>query len=226
MLTGSDYTEGIDGVGPVTAMEILSEFPNEGIEALYEFKDWWTNANKNARPPTNKVRAKLLKLVLAERFPDERIPDDAYLNPAIDESTEKFTWGRPDLDALRDYTRERFGWNKSKVDESLLPVIKKLSERDTQTHIDSFFTVTLKKQTNLFPSKRIMSALKKLTSPEKGNNNEETNVKATKRKARTSVKKTAVKKTKRVASKVTKKKEVKVVKPQGPILSEESSEES
>ncbi|GFT54144.1 DNA repair protein complementing XP-G cells homolog, partial [Nephila pilipes] len=224
MLTGSDYTEGIEGVGPVTATEILSEFPKEGIEALYEFKDWWTRANKHACPPENKVRAKLIKLVLGEKFPDERIPD-AYLNPTIDDSTEKFTWGRPDLDALRDYTRERFGWNKSKVDEALLPVIKKLSERDTQTHIDNFFTVSLKKQTNLFPSKRIMSALKKLTSPQKIKSTEVTNANAAKRKTKNAGKKTIPKKIARTSENV-KKSGAKVVKPQGPILSEESSDES
>ncbi|CAL1294661.1 unnamed protein product [Larinioides sclopetarius] len=225
MLTGSDYTEGIDGVGPVTATEILSEFSEDGMEALYEFKEWWSKANKHALPPENKVRAKLMKLVLPENFPDEKI-SDAYLNPAIDDSTEKFTWGRPDLDALRDYTRERFGWNKAKVDEAVLPVIKKLSERDTQTHIDNFFTVSLKKQSNLFPSKRIMSALKKLTSPQKGNNGEETTAQVTtKRKAKNSTKKPVSKKVARTV-KNSKKQAVKLLKPQGPVLSEESSDES
>ncbi|GFT47290.1 DNA repair protein complementing XP-G cells homolog [Trichonephila clavipes] len=223
MLTGSDYTEGIEGVGPVTATEILSEFPDDGLEALYKFKEWWARANKHACPPENKVRAKLIKLVLGEKFPDERITD-AYLNPTIDDSTEKFTWGRPDLDALRDYTRERFGWNKSKVDEALLPVIKKLSERDTQTHIDNFFTVSLKKQTNLFPSKRIMSALKKLTSPQKESSKEITNSKAIKRKTKSTKKKTVPKKIART-SKNFKKADI-VVKCQGPVLSEESSEDS
>ena len=38
LLCGSDYTEGLRGVGPVTAMEILSEFPGTDIEALVAFK--------------------------------------------------------------------------------------------------------------------------------------------------------------------------------------------
>ncbi|RAL58920.1 hypothetical protein DID88_009211 [Monilinia fructigena] len=39
-LLGSDYTEGIPGIGPVTAVENSSEFPsNTGLE---EFKEWWS----------------------------------------------------------------------------------------------------------------------------------------------------------------------------------------
>ena len=38
MLTGSDYTDGVDGIGVVTAMEILRDFSGEGIELLKNFK--------------------------------------------------------------------------------------------------------------------------------------------------------------------------------------------
>lgn len=38
LLCGSDYTPGIQGVGPITAMEVLTEFPGESIEGLMEFK--------------------------------------------------------------------------------------------------------------------------------------------------------------------------------------------
>ena len=38
LLCGSDYTEGIQGVGPVTAMEILLEFSGEGLEGLLALK--------------------------------------------------------------------------------------------------------------------------------------------------------------------------------------------
>ena len=54
LLTGSDYTEGIDSVGPVTAMEILAEFAKQrsvegadekededAIATLRDFKQWW-----------------------------------------------------------------------------------------------------------------------------------------------------------------------------------------
>ena len=39
-LLGSDYTDGLPGVGPVVAMELLSEFP--GLDGLHKFKQWWT----------------------------------------------------------------------------------------------------------------------------------------------------------------------------------------
>lgn len=38
-LLGSDYVEGLPGVGPVVAMELMKEFPGE--DGLHKFKDWW-----------------------------------------------------------------------------------------------------------------------------------------------------------------------------------------
>ena len=39
-MTGSDYTEGVETVGPVTALEVLAEFPGEGIKPLQDFRQW------------------------------------------------------------------------------------------------------------------------------------------------------------------------------------------
>lgn len=38
-LLGSDYVDGLPGVGPVLAMEMLKEFPGE--DGLTKFKEWW-----------------------------------------------------------------------------------------------------------------------------------------------------------------------------------------
>ena len=63
LLTGSDYTEGVEGVGPVSALEILAEFPSDGLESLEQFRDWLTRvqSKKNA-PPENKIRQKIRNL--------------------------------------------------------------------------------------------------------------------------------------------------------------------
>ena len=52
LMTGSDYTDGIETVGPVTGLEILAEFAGEGLEPLRKFKSWWDDAHRNlAMPP-------------------------------------------------------------------------------------------------------------------------------------------------------------------------------
>lgn len=38
-LLGSDYTEGLAGVGPVMAMELVKEFPSD--DGLERFAEWW-----------------------------------------------------------------------------------------------------------------------------------------------------------------------------------------
>jgi DNA excision repair protein ERCC-5 len=42
-LLGSDYVDGLEGVGPVVAMEIVSEFDKGqgGMGGLRNFKEWW-----------------------------------------------------------------------------------------------------------------------------------------------------------------------------------------
>ena len=38
LLCGSDYTDGIQGIGPVTAMEVLGEFAADDVRGLQQFK--------------------------------------------------------------------------------------------------------------------------------------------------------------------------------------------
>ena len=118
LLTGSDYTEGVETVGPVTALEILAEFPGEKLEPLLQFRDWSgrTRGELGAglgMPVGNKTREKLLKLRLPPSFPSEAVVA-AYLQPAVDLSEERFSWAVPNLVAARDFAREKFGWDRLK----------------------------------------------------------------------------------------------------------------
>ncbi|XP_012578703.1 PREDICTED: DNA repair protein complementing XP-G cells isoform X2 [Condylura cristata] len=141
-LLGSDYTEGVPTVGCVTAMEILNEFPGHGLEPLLKFSEWWHEAQKNKKirpnPHDTKVKKKLRRLQLAPGFPNPAVAD-AYLRPVVDDSRGSFLWGKPDLHRIREFCQRYFGWNRTKTDEFLFPVMKQLNVQQTQLRIDSFF---------------------------------------------------------------------------------------
>lgn len=65
-LLGSDYTEGLPGVGPVLAMELLKEFPGE--DGLHQFKEWWRKVQSgrdSAQDTASAFRKRFVSLVLS-----------------------------------------------------------------------------------------------------------------------------------------------------------------
>jgi DNA excision repair protein ERCC-5 len=68
-LLGSDYTEGLPGIGPVVAMELLNEFP--GHNGLHKFKDWWTKVQSGKdkeEESQSKFRKQFVRLFLLFHF--------------------------------------------------------------------------------------------------------------------------------------------------------------
>ncbi|KAF3938892.1 hypothetical protein ABW19_dt0209996 [Dactylella cylindrospora] len=146
-LLGSDYTEGLPNVGPVTALEILADFGGE--DALEAFKTWWTRIQSGRSDPSDdksKLKKKLKKLseklFLPPSFPDERV-DLAYLNPEVDTDTTPFEWGTPDLQGLRNFLMATIGWSTERTDEVLVPVIRDMNRKvaeGNQVNITNYFT--------------------------------------------------------------------------------------
>lgn len=148
-LLGSDYTEGIVGIGPVTGVELLAEFGS-----LKAFAEWWQAAQRfpDSVDVDTSLKRRLLKqfkskLFLPEDFPSKHIVD-AYLNPAVDKDPTKFSWGSPDIDGLRKFMASTAGWTLDKTNTALLPVVQEAKRQDLlrkteqaydQTSLDDFY---------------------------------------------------------------------------------------
>lgn len=156
LLVGSDYTQGVHGVGIVNALEILAAFP--GADGLGDFRKWiYSNepaVRPAAEPPSGagilEHRRALFKYKhrnirgsweVPAGFPDPSIVG-AYLHPTIDDSTTPFSWGQPEFGLLFSFCRDRFGWDADRTQRELGPVQKAVSSATTQSRLDSFYTPT------------------------------------------------------------------------------------
>ncbi|XP_069030634.1 DNA excision repair protein ERCC-5 homolog [Embiotoca jacksoni] len=174
-LLGSDYTEGVPGVGYVTGMEILNEFPGLQLEPLTQFSQWWSEAQGEKRlaadPRDSKVKKKLRDLKLQPGFPNPAVAQ-AYLQPAVDQSDSSFSWGHPQLDMIKEFCLSRFGWNSRRTEETLQPVIKQLNSTQTQLRIDSFFRME-QQEKQAIRSQRLRRAVTCLKRKEREGGEEE-----------------------------------------------------
>ncbi|RKP18697.1 PIN domain-like protein, partial [Rozella allomycis CSF55] len=92
LLLGSDYCNGLKGIGKVKAKEILNHF--HSIEC---FVEWFLNGS-DENVPSSIVKLRN-KIILPDDFNDYKVRD-AYLNPTVDQSMEPFQWGSPDFDEI------------------------------------------------------------------------------------------------------------------------------
>lgn len=207
LLLGSDYTEGISGIGIVNAVEVMNAFPEE--DGLHKFKEWiespdpsilgtlgaktgLTARKRGSKASENDITCSNgsgsaseenisndLKenIAVKQSFMDKHrnvsknwhIPSEfpseavisAYICPQVDKSAEPFSWGKPDHFVLRRLCWEKFGWDNSKADELLLPVLKEYSKHETQLRLEAFYTFN--ERFAKIRSKRIKKAVKSIT---------------------------------------------------------------
>ncbi|KAI5965622.1 RAD2 [Candida pseudojiufengensis] len=173
LLLGSDYTEGIKGIGPVLAMEILAEFGS-----LKNFKKWFdlhTKSNKDKKE-LNSLEKNLLakvkngKLYLPDGFPD-KVVFEAYELPQVDSDRSEFKWGVPNLDQIRSFLMFNVGWTQERVDEIMIPLIRDLNKKKaegTQSTIGEFFPQEyIQSRKELTLGKRMKTAANKLNKRRK-----------------------------------------------------------
>lgn len=89
---------------------------------------------------------------------------EAYLFPTVDENREKFSWGTPEVESLREYAKKTFGWTKMRTDEIILPVVRRLSEKTSQQTIQNYFKITgVTSRQDLKVSKRVRTAIQQMS---------------------------------------------------------------
>lgn len=194
MLVGSDYTTGINGVGAVTALEILAAFPpteadgggtdeyQSLVSSLRKFREWFHNGKPQGPNSKTVLKSKLKNIELFEGFPNMNVAR-AYLEPIVDTNTEKFVFGVPDTESLVEFAKSKLGWTRMKTDEILAPVMKRLNEKKQATIKDYFKSQTAKKFFDSSKmSKRVQQAVGKMGGAE-DEADEEKPKKARKRKA-------------------------------------------
>jgi DNA excision repair protein ERCC-5 len=182
MLMGGDYTEGIKGVGLVNAMEILDAFDvaDDCKEGLRRFRKWLdgfdpsdlvAGADGGGSKDTTaenefhqKHRSARNRWIAPKHFPDERV-FNAYWNPVVDTSRERFSWGMPNLDGLVVFCQQNLGWPADETKTLIHPIIERLQSTTgsmRQTRLDSYM---MKYEDGLkfatIRSKRLQSVLKK-----------------------------------------------------------------
>ncbi|XP_020092237.1 DNA repair protein UVH3 isoform X2 [Ananas comosus] len=210
LLLGSDYTEGVSGIGIVNAIEVVHAFPEE--YGLNMFREWIespdpsilgnldNHSNSSSKKRTSKASKKgadatmsnaeestfkghddqpstsgndnIMETFMSKHrnvsknwhipssFPSEAVIS-AYTSPQIDESTDPFSWGKPDINLLRKMCWERFGWNSQKADELLVPVLNEYNKHQTQLRLEAFYMFN--ERFAKIRSQRIKKAVKGIT---------------------------------------------------------------
>jgi len=157
-LLGSDYTDGVHGVGIVNAMETIAAYgaDDSGLQAFAAWVRAWRDKDADASDDDSardedqhrkarrqaferKHRTVRRNWVLPEGFPSATVTD-AYRKPIVDTSESPCEWARPDLQALRNFCEDKFGWSQAKADEHLLPVMTEFEKGLCQSRLDEHFS--------------------------------------------------------------------------------------
>ena len=156
LLLGSDYTDGVKGVGIVNASEVLRAFPEDS--GLAEFREWVNTVDeedfkqkqrKKRKESGNSAtgdakerfksahRTQRRKWNVPPNFPNGQVLA-AYRKPRVDDDSTPFEFKPVNFAGLRVYCSTKLGWALDHIDELLLPVIKVQSDRRSQRRIDSY----------------------------------------------------------------------------------------
>lgn len=120
LLLGGDYTAGVGGVGPATAVEVLRNF-----DSLHVFKEWVdagapvTDADA---PGKKKLSRSAKRFTFPPHFPERHVIE-GYTRPIVEDGIVRMTWSRPDAGAARALLMHRCGMSRRQTDDLLTPAL-------------------------------------------------------------------------------------------------------
>eukprot|EP01023_Acetabularia_acetabulum_P065373 TRINITY_DN8647_c0_g1_i5.p1 TRINITY_DN8647_c0_g1~~TRINITY_DN8647_c0_g1_i5.p1 ORF type:complete len:377 (-),score=74.83 TRINITY_DN8647_c0_g1_i5:185-1315(-) len=165
MLLGSDYTEGVSGIGIVNAMEVVHAYSQEE-SGLLRFKYWMEAPDTQNLDLAGKLDSsqqteneqeqdfKTESERAIERFKEQhknvkknwKLPKDfpdaaiskAYREATVDQNKTKFAFGKPQQDLLKRWCNDKLGWDDEKTGEQLDGCLKAYGEQQAQLTMDQF----------------------------------------------------------------------------------------
>uniref|UniRef100_A0A7E4WCY5 XPGI domain-containing protein n=1 Tax=Panagrellus redivivus TaxID=6233 RepID=A0A7E4WCY5_PANRE len=168
MLAGGDYTRGFEGVGMVTALEILAEFgprpvnmeakvtADDAFASLESVRTWILSkaASKQKHFIESQARIRLRKAIEKSNdldniqdFPSRAV-FDAYCEPLVSSKADPFKWNRMDFAELEEFIWEMIGWTGTTLHKKTHDALKtwdnflSQSTQSYQTRINAFTFAT------------------------------------------------------------------------------------
>lgn len=161
LLLGSDYTDGISGVGPVVGMEILAYFRRPGVDTLEKWRQFVVEDDPES-PLRNTTKLKGFRI--PDHFPSPAVRQ-GYFNPVVSaiSAKTKFSWKTPDLEKIHHFARTKlYGLRPAQIQMHLDGLSNSVQTTQNQLTLTSF----LRSPQPLFspPSLRIDTAIASLAS--------------------------------------------------------------
>lgn len=140
---------GVNGIGPVHAVEILSMFDmREDLEGgLQKFTEWFNDFDvesilRNLDLKEEKIIMETLcaarsRWQLPQNFPSNAVVQ-AFLKPVVDKSNIELSWASPDVEGLLVFCSRHIGWRPEETKGFLNPVLDNLNTNLRQTRLGSF----------------------------------------------------------------------------------------
>ncbi|CAB3408829.1 unnamed protein product [Caenorhabditis bovis] len=197
ILSGADYSAGLNKVGAVGALELISEF----VEKRNGDNDELRVVEQRILTLLDKVRKTFIcsaeelpslnvsrEIVILRRHVQESNDSDAiesicsnkdairaYLHPTVDKSTEVFKWRRVSIELIRQILNQKLNWpEEGKYEEkNTIDALERWNEflakgGKSQHRLDAFFAQPYDTTLTLAYSKKVTDALTKISKKSQG----------------------------------------------------------